>query len=162
MQIKGWGGLLEQTSFAKLINRKETRLDPLTETSEISFADANYKYSKMLNYTLSFPEGPRNRFSSDNSCISAISFLMLKPDSGLSTDMLLTFLTFMEENHMPQQIMNDIRLSYQESMDYALIGRGLGSEVEAGLVEHFRGELFVVNVNSLEPFITPMHGGSTI
>jgi hypothetical protein len=151
-QIKGWSKLLDEVSFETLTHRKQTNFDPFTESSEIAFADASYEYDRMITYTLSFPEGPSNRFGPKNACVSAVNFLTRQSIKGVPDDTLFAFLNFLQASGIPEKLSSDILTAYQESADFSLIGQSLALEFAAGSIEHVRGNFFVINVKTLNPF----------
>jgi hypothetical protein len=151
-QVKGWSKLLQEDLFTPLTHRRKTKYDPLAGASELSFSDANYAYDRMLTLTLSYPEGPVNRFSPMNACISEISFIVRQPGDDLSSRMLLAVFKFLEDNGLPQNVMLDVRAASETAINFAVIGHALGAEVGAGFINHVRGRFFVVRIKSLNPF----------
>ena len=143
---------LDEASFETLTHRKQTNFDPFTESSEIAFADASYEYDRMITYTLSFPEGPSNRFGPKNACVSAVNFLTRQSIKDVPDDTLFAFLNFLQASGIPEKLSSDILTAYQESADFSLIGQSLALEFAAGSIEHVRGNFFVINVKTLNPF----------
>lgn len=151
-QIKGWSELLKKEAFSSLDHRKQTRLDPLTERSELSFADANYVYDRILTFTLLFPKNADGRFSHVNSCVSEASLIVRSPGSNLSLETLSTFLEFLEANSIASKIILDVRSVFDASEVFSVLDQTLTTEVGAGFIEHVRGKFFVVRIKSLDPF----------
>ena len=152
MMIKGWKTLLDDNAFNNLTHRKQTKLNPLTENSVLSYSNARYDYDTMITYTLSFPEGPLNKFSPDNACISSISLMLKEPIQNHQTVMLKTFFNFLKNKGINSKIVKDIRKSYKELKKFNIIKMWSSHNINAGFVNNFRGNLFVVQIESLNPF----------
>lgn len=151
-QIKGWGELLKKEAFSSLDHRKQTQLDPLTERSELSFADANYVYDRILTFTLLYPKDAKGRFSHVNSCVSEASLIVRSPGDNLSLETLSAFLEFLEENSIAPKIILDVHSVFDATEIFSVLDKTLMTEVGAGFIEHVRGKFFVVRIKSLDPF----------
>src|SRR5207237_10630834 len=55
MPVKGWIALPQAKEFAPLSHRKDTIYEPLSESSQILWADSNYTYEALLTFELAYP-----------------------------------------------------------------------------------------------------------
>ena len=161
MKIKGWYNLLQNKPFTSLVYSKQSKLNPLTETADLSFSNSRYSYNAMLTYLLSFPEGPPNRFSPQNSCISSVSLMLRSPIEGEQSNIFNNFVIFLKNKGIENKILNKIKNTYKKLKAFNFIDQSSNHKINAGLINNFRGNFFVIQINSLNPFNLKNVGGNS-
>ncbi len=150
MPVKGWAELLAKEPFARLSNRRESRFDPLSETSQMLVGDANFSYRVLLTFMFSHP-----RFSSgrpEERCIRDVSLMLQVPVEGTQAEALSSFLSFLAGKNVPSEIVRGIERARDRLDAFGTVGSFRDGFVAAGVIEQgARGRLFRAEIRSPSP-----------
>jgi len=99
MPVKGWDALPQAKEFTALSHRKERVYEPLSESSQVLWADSNIAYGALLTFDLAHP-----RFASgapDEKCIRDASFMALVPLEPAREAQVRAFTEFLRTHGVP-------------------------------------------------------------
>jgi hypothetical protein len=147
MPVKGWDGLPEAKEFAALSHRKERAYEPLSESSQVLWADSNIAYGALLSFELAHP-----RFASgapDERCIREASFMALMPLQGAREAQVKAFTQFLRARGVPADIVARIDGARDNALLFGPVGEHAGAVISAGIVtQGARGRFFRIQVRA--------------
>lgn len=147
MPVKGWDALPEAKEFASLSHRKERFYEPLSESSQVLWADSNIAYGALLTFELAHP-----RFASgapDEKCIREASFMALAPLDEARAAQVKAFTGFLREHGVPAAIMARVDAARENSLLFGPVGEDRGAVISAGIVtQGARGRFFRIQVRA--------------
>jgi len=145
MPVKGWDQLPDAKELAALSHRKERVYEPLSETSQVLWADSNIAYGSLLTFVLAHP-----RFSSgapEEKCIREASFMALVPLEPARQAQVAAFTEFLRAHGVPAQIVGRVDAAREYKLLFAPVGEHGGAVISAGIVtQGARGRFFRIQV----------------
>ena len=147
MPVKGWDALPEAKEFASLSHRKERVYEPLSESSQVLWADSNIAYGALLTFELAHP-----RFASgapEEKCIREASFMAQLPLEPAREAQVKAFMEFLRAHGVPAVIVGRIDAVRDNALLFAPVGEHARAVISAGIVTHgARGRFFRIQVTA--------------
>jgi hypothetical protein len=147
MPVKGWDALPEAKEFASLSHRKERIYEPLSESSQVLWADSNIAYGALLTFDLAHP-----RFTSgapDEKCIREASFMALVPLEPSREAKVAAFTEFLRTRGVPAAIVERIDAARENKLLFGPVGEHARAVISAGIVtQGARGRFFRIQVTA--------------
>jgi hypothetical protein len=147
MPVKGWDALPQAKEFTALSHRKERVYEPLSESSQVLWADSNIAYGALLTFDLAHP-----RFASgapDEKCIRDASFMALVPLEPAREAQVRAFTEFLRTHGVPAAIAGRIDAARENKLLFGPLGEHAGAVIFAGIVtQGARGRFFRIQVTA--------------